>query len=61
MIDAVGDRLLVWDDGAASVMPLAPDDLVATACSAAGRALTEQEWTQSIGPGEPYAPTCSGT
>jgi hypothetical protein len=60
MIDAAGDRLLVWDDGAASVMSLAPDDLVAAACTAAGRTLTEQEWARSVGAGEPYAPTCSG-
>jgi hypothetical protein len=60
VLDPTGDRLWYWrDDGAAFVMSLQPDDLAAAACEAAGRTLTEQEWSRSIGAGEPYDPACA--
>ena len=59
-LDPSGDRLLLWRDGEAFALSLRPDDLVAAACEAAGRALTEQEWSRSVGAGEPYAPVCPG-
>ena len=61
VLDPTGDRLFLWRAGGeAIVMSLRPDDLVAAACEAAGRSLTEQEWFRSIGAGEPYAPACPG-
>ncbi len=59
--DPSGERAFVWrGDGQAFVMSLEADDLVASACDAAGRALTESEWARFLGAGAPYAPTCSG-
>lgn len=59
-LDPTGDRLWFWqDDGSAFVMSLQPDELAAAACEAAGRPLTEQEWSRWIGAGEPYDPACA--
>jgi DNA-binding SARP family transcriptional activator/WD40 repeat protein/energy-coupling factor transporter ATP-binding protein EcfA2 len=61
VLDPRGDRLFVWPNGdEAFVMSLRPDDMVAAACAAAGRTLTQQEWSRSIGAGEPYEPVCPG-
>jgi WD40 repeat protein len=61
VLDPTGDRLFLWrDDGSAFALSLRPDDLVAAACESAGRALTQQEWSRSIGAGEPYEPACPG-
>jgi WD40 repeat protein len=60
VLDPTGDRLFLWRGDEAFVLSLHPDDLVAAACAAAGRTLTEQEWSRSIGAGEPYAPACPG-
>lgn len=60
VLDPTGDRLYLWRGDEAFAMSLLPDDLVAAACEAAGRTLTEQEWSRSIGAGEPYGPACPG-
>jgi hypothetical protein len=44
--------IVVWD--------LAPDALLASACTVAGRDLTEQEWQDHIGDLAPYRPVCPG-
>ncbi|MBV9206467.1 MAG: hypothetical protein JO037_13995, partial [Actinobacteria bacterium] len=35
-----------------------PADWTADACALAGGALTQTEWSQFVGPSEPYQPTC---
>ena len=55
-----GGALLLWRDGRAYELSLDEDHLLATACAAAGRNLTEQEWNRYLGPDEPYRQTCPG-
>ena len=53
-----GSALLLWRGDRAHELSLADDDLLATACAAAGRNLTQQEWDRYLGADEPYRTTC---
>jgi DNA-binding beta-propeller fold protein YncE len=53
-----GSALLLWRGDRAHELSLADDHLLATACAAAGRNLTQQEWDRYLGAGEPYRTTC---
>jgi hypothetical protein len=53
-----GSALLLWRGDRAHELSLADDDLLATACAAAGRNLTQQEWDRYLGADEPYGTTC---
>jgi WD40 repeat protein len=47
----------IWN-ASATLWKLDPDMWLATACRAAGRNMTKAEWTEYLGPAEPYRPTC---
>lgn len=53
-----GEALLFWYEDRAHELSLDPDHLVATACAAARRNLTQQEWDRHLGADEPYRTTC---
>jgi hypothetical protein len=48
--DGVANRWTQWD--------VDPESWQTSACLAAGRNLTRTEWTEFVGPGEPYRPMC---